>query len=180
MQTDDAKLRILQDIRNFTKVRRYRGMFPTKLAMFHDQNVIDELLEEGFIERIFIDLPCGSESKLLKLTEAGMDYLDTLCSLPPDPAVAVSADCEPESAEPDPEALTKDQKVLLSDIYHFSNIRRFGGMMPREELENYNLRDVNTLYVRGYIIRIKAESGSGKKRRGMMLSDKGLRIMGLD
>ena len=171
MNLDSEKLQILADIDSFSNIQRYRGMMPSRLAMFHDDEQLTELINNEYVERVLVDLPCGSETKLLKLTDLGAELLDE--------ARVSGSFTEPGPQRPQLEIeLSKRQWILLKDIYHFSGIHRHRGMMPLSELEAYDQEDVRALYANGLIIRVKIESG-GKKIKGMALSRKGLRLIGL-
>lgn len=170
MQPNQEHLKILKDIFLFSKVHRYHGMLPRKLALFYDEAAIDELLLAEFIERVHFKYPCGSNTMLLRLTPAGL--------------AALHASQEPTETLPDDIALdelTPAQWDLLSDVYHLSQLRRHGGIMPLEKVEDDKMdpKIINELYARGFLIRVKAEMGSGKKRKGFILSNKGLRHLNL-
>lgn len=169
MQPSPEHLKILKDIAVFSRVHRYHGMLPRKLAMFYDDAAIEDLLREEHIERVHFNYPCGSESVLLRLTESGQRLL------------AESRDALDAMGESPMEELTPQQWNLLSDIYHTSQLRKYGGIMPLGKIEDEKLspKEVNQLYARGYLIRVKAEMGSGKKRKGFLISNKGLRTLNL-
>lgn len=162
MQLDELHLRILKDVASFASIKRYRGMMPARLAMFTDKTKVDELVELELIERMHMSYPCGSEETLLEITSEGRQ------------ALAAGYTPVPEEANPELD-LSRPQLLILNDIYHFCKISRFRGMMPPDELVGYNARDVNTLFAQGYVIKVKADMGGGKKRKGLILSDKGVR-----
>ncbi len=160
-------LRILKDIAAFSRVKRYRGMLPGKLALCYDQSLIDELLAAGLISRLQASYSCGSETMLLKLSTQGEQLLHDLAL----PGQADESSCAEDALPVD---ITPEQRLLLNDIFHFSQISRFGGMMPNTEIDAYAPRDVNTLFAKGYIVRVKSESGSGVGLKGLILSDRGI------
>lgn len=180
MQLDAQHVEILQDIIVFSSVERYRGMLPSKLALCHDQRKIDELVAADLVERMEMSYPCGQESTMLKLTETGQIVMDNLARegahiVQPRPRqerheVAIPSECQ---------GLSDQQWQILQDIFHYSKISRFGGIMPNDETENYPPRELNQLFALGFIIRVKAEIGTGEKRKGYILSDKGLRCLGV-
>jgi DNA-binding PadR family transcriptional regulator len=178
---DEAHLKILQDVAAFARIRKYRGMLPSKLALFYDEGKIQELLAGGCLERIHVTYACGSETTFYKLTDKGQDCLKALKDkgLEAEPAPAAPHPPPPAGAEArtEDEELSKDQLILLGDIYHSSQMHRHGGVMPADELEHCQVKDLNTLFGLGYIIRVKVETGSGQKRKGYILSDKGLRYL---
>lgn len=178
MHIENQHFEILNDIAKFADVERYRGMLPAKLALCYDTRKVEELIEANLVERVFISFSCGQESQLLKLTEQGRTALEDLCDPGgEDPAQPrgkkILIQPKPECAE-----LTPEQMQIMSDILHYSKIHRFGGLMPHTETTVYPPRDLNILFARGFVIRVKAELGSGKKRKGLILSDKGLRCLG--
>lgn len=180
MQFDNQHLKILKDISAFSGIKRYRGMLPAKLAVFHNPDKVEELVEEECVERIVISLACGSERVMLKLTDRGHELLEELLPIYEEVAREedIDAPCEEQASEPPPASeLTKTQCILLSDVYHYSKIHSFGGLMPFEILDAYDASDVSSLSGNGYLIHVKAEMGKGKKRKGVILSDKALRLL---
>jgi molybdenum-dependent DNA-binding transcriptional regulator ModE len=178
MQFDNQHFKILKDISAFSGIKRYRGMLPAKLAVFHHANKVEELVEEECVERIVFSLACGSERVMLKLTERGHELLEELLPMYEEVAEKAEAACKDEEAEPEPTPeVSKAQCILLSDVYHYSKIHIFGGLMPNDILETYESKDVSSLSGNGYLIHVKAEVGKGKKRKGVILSDKALRLL---
>ncbi|GAB7079687.1 hypothetical protein [Megalodesulfovibrio paquesii] len=170
MQLQQEHLKILKDISLFARVHRYHGMLPRKLALFYDEAAIDELLEAELIERVHFKYPCGSNTMLLRLTPTGANTLQQQ---------QASDDTLPDNDVLD--ELTPEQWDVLSDMYHTSQLRRYAGILPLEKIddERLNPKIINVLYARGFIIRVKAEMGSGKKRKGFIISNKGLRYLNL-
>ncbi len=169
MQLNQEHLKILKDVSVFSRVHRYHGMLPKKLTLFYDENIIDELLHAEYIERVHFNYPCGSNTMLLRLTSTGQTALQE----------------NEDALEPMPDdimnELTQEQWDVLSDIYHISQLRRYAGIMPLQAIEDEKLEPkiVNSLYARGFLIRVKAEVGTGKKRKGFLLTNKGLRYLNL-
>jgi len=179
MKLDTQHVEILQDIASFSSIERYRGMLPAKLAMCHDQRKINELVAADLVERMEMSYACGQEAVLLKLTESGEEVMDDLATNGSRGLTLRRKVQEPRQCEPECLTLSREQWQIVSDIYHFSKIRRFGGIMPSTEADNYPPRDMNQLFALGFVIRVKAEIGTGEKRKGFILSDKGLRCLGL-
>ncbi|MFW5735616.1 MAG: hypothetical protein ACOCWR_11200 [Oceanidesulfovibrio sp.] len=180
MQFDNNHFKILKDISAFSGIKRYRGMLPAKLAVFHNPDKVEELVEEECVERIVISLACGSERVMLKLSERGHELLEELLPMYEEDAKATAkeASCEEPANELQPApVLDKSQCFLLSDVYHYSKIHSFGGLMPYDILEGYDAKDVSSLSGNGYLIHVKAEIGKGRKRKGVILSDKALRLL---
>lgn len=187
MQFDQQHFKILKDINAFSGIKRYRGMLPAKLAIFHDASKVEELVDEECVERIVITFACGSERVMLKLTERGHDLLEELLPIYEEAVeeVDMEAACPGQEEEtPVVEVkrvpasnLSKSQCILLSDVYHYSKIHSFGGLMPSDILETYSPKDISSLSGNGYLIHVKAEVGKGKKRKGVILADKALRLL---
>lgn len=174
MIVDAAHIAILRDVAAFSRVKRYRGMMPTRLALYQEQAKVDDLVEAGLVERINATMSCGSEHVLLKLTKEGSEALR---SLEADQDAAADPTAPEEAASE--RRLSEEQEDILNDIYHFSKIKRYGGMTSPDLLEDYDVKSVNNLFARGFVIRVKADLGSGRKRKGFILSEKGLAYLGL-
>lgn len=169
MQLNQEHLKILKDVSVFSRVHRYHGMLPRKLTLFYDEDSIDDLLHAEFIERVHFNYPCGSNTILLRLTPSGQKALqENEDALEPLPGETLNE-------------LTQEQWDVLSDVYHISQLRRYAGIMPLQAVEEEKLdpKIVNHLYARGFLIRVKAEMGSGKKRKGFLLTNKGLRYLNI-
>ncbi len=177
MKLESQHIEILKDIESFSDVARYRGMLPASLAMCYSESAIEELVQAQFIERMFISYSCGKESRFFKLTDQGRAELHWLNQGGPHDADARKKGSQ---RNPDCDELTEEQLQIMSDILHFSKIHRYGGLMPQSETEIYPPQELNRLFARGFVIRVKAELGSGKKRKGLILSDLGLRCLGQD
>ncbi|TVM17135.1 hypothetical protein DPQ33_10095 [Oceanidesulfovibrio indonesiensis] len=179
MQFDHQHFKVLKDISAFSGIKRYRGMLPAKLAVFHNPDKVEELVDEECVERIVISLACGSERVMLKLTERGHELLEELLPIyEEDAKEGEQASGSGPDAEPQPATeLTRAQCILLSDIYHYSKIHSFGGLMPADILEAYDPKDTSSLSGNGYLIHVKAEMGKGRKRKGVILSDKALQLL---
>lgn len=180
MQFDHQHFKVLKDISAFSDIKRYRGMLPAKLAVFHNPDKVEELVDEECVERIVISLACGSERVMLKLTERGHELLEELLPIYEKVTKEAELDASNEGTAYEPPTapeLTKSQCILLSDVYHYSKIHSFGGLMPMDILEAYDPKDASSLSGNGYLIHVKAEMGKGRKRKGVILSDKALRLL---
>lgn len=170
MNLSNEHLTVLKDMAVFSKVRRYRGMLPHNVSIFYDEAVINDLVQNEYVERIQVSFSCGSERVLLKPTKKGLDAAEKLRQ----------ADTETDKEKKIRELralLTEEQFDILNDVHHYSHIRRHNGMMPMEKLEIYDTKSVNELYGQGFIIKVKAEPGTGKKRKGYILSEKGIAVL---
>ncbi|MBG0777097.1 MAG: hypothetical protein H0S85_11785 [Desulfovibrionaceae bacterium] len=172
MNLDSTHIKILKDIKSFTKVKKYRGMLPSKLALFNQDRKFDELLEAGLVQRLYVTTACGSESLYFKLTDNGHGFLDSLS-----PEELCADECPREYGDEEDDYLTTDQASILNDIYHYSKITKHGGIMPTELLGEFDSRIINALFSKGCLIRVKADMGRSRKRKGLMLSEKGLRLL---
>lgn len=180
MHFDHQHFKVLKDISAFSGIKRYRGMLPAKLAVFHNPDKVEELVDEECVERIVISLACGSERVMLKLTERGHELLEELLPIYEEDAKEgeqEASDAGPDAEPPPATELTRAQCILLSDVYHYSKIHSFGGLMPADVLEAYDPKDTSSLSGNGYLIHVKAEMGKGRKRKGVILSDKALRLL---
>ncbi|TVM26709.1 hypothetical protein, partial [Oceanidesulfovibrio marinus] len=140
----------LKDINAVSGIKRYRGMLPAKLAIFHDAGKVEERVDEECVEHIVITFSCVSELVMLKRTERGHDLIDEL--LPVYEAAAKEADLVevcPEFEESQvvevnrthTSCLAKTQCILLSDVYHDSKIHSYGALMPSDILETDRPKD---------------------------------------
>lgn len=178
MELDSQHIEILQDIASFSGIERYRGMLPTKLALCHDERKINELMAAGLVERMEMSFACGQETVLLKLTESGEELVDSMAGNGSGVlSLARKPKREPIPKAPECQSISPAQWQIINDIFHFSKIHRFGGLMPSSEAEAFPPRELNQLFAQGFIIRVKSEIGSGRKRKGYILSDKGLRCL---
>ncbi len=169
MQLPTELNQLLMDIEAFSAIKRYRGMLPSKHALLFQPESIKKLIEAGLIERLVVSFACGAETTLLRLTHAGREALQkehtqqgNYCPLYDTEAPAIS------NSE-----LTEEQFEILQDIHHYTMIKRYGGIMPSEEIKNYNAKAINELFCNGLIIRVKVETHEQKKRKGVILSEKG-------
>lgn len=178
MKLDTQHLEILQDIASFSSVERYRGMLPTKLALCYEERKINELVKADLVERMEISYACGQEATLLKLTEEGEELLDEMVRNGVQNIQILRKRKAQPPVRPECEGLSEEQWQIMNDIFHYSKIHRFGGLMPSNETDDYSPRALNELFAQGFIIRVKAEIGTGEKRKGYILSDKGLRCLG--
>ncbi len=165
MHTISPDMELLQDIASFSKVRRYKGMLPSKLTLFYDESRVEELITSGYIERLIVSYPCGSEPSYLRLTNSGEEMLQNL---------GISSAPQKRSPKRLVDDLTEEQLLLLNDLFHYAQVTCNGGMAPISCIEAESLKDLNMLLTKGYALRVKTESGKGKKRKGLVLTEKGL------
>lgn len=173
MQLSTELNQLLTDIEAFSSIKRYRGMLPSKHALLFHPDSIKELIEAGLIERLVVSFACGAENTLLRLTPSGREALQQQHGAPKEPSQSYDADPTTISHED----LTSDQFEILQDIHHYTMIKRYGGIMPNEEVKNYDTKAINELFCHGLIIRVKVETHEQKKRKGVILSEKGFRYL---
>ncbi len=173
MQLTTELNQLLLDIDAFSAIKRYRGMLPSRHALLFHPDSIKKLIDAGLIERLVVSFACGAENTLLRLTPAGRALLQEEQAGQSDPMDFSQQDttdvCYTE--------LTSEQFEILQDIHHYTMIKRYGGIMPNEEVKNYDTRTFNELFCNGLIIRVKVENRAQKKRKGVILSEKGFRYL---
>lgn len=69
--------------------------------------------------------------------------------------------------------LTKDDIELLTEVYHFTKIKRYHGIAPRDLLEECDRKRVKDLYKSGYLFNIRLKGPSVKYEKGYVLTDRG-------
>ncbi len=156
----------------FSSLDRYQGALPKKHALIYDEDDLAVLINDGLLETMRFTFSCGRQSEGLRLTALGRE---ALAGLPQD---------EPEDALDDGlDELAPEHIDIMNDIYHFSKITKNKGVMPKELSRRYVAEDLDDLFSRGYILRVKvkvkskADAKSAKPVKGYVLSSKGLRII---
>lgn len=173
MQLPTELNQLLLDIAAFSTIKRYRGMLPSKHALLFHPESIKELIEAGLIEKLVVSFACGAENTLFRLTEAGRALLQQRY----DGQTAFGKQQADDAEALYYDELTAEQFEILQDIHHYSMIKRHGGIMPSEEVKNYDTKTINELFCNGLIIRVKVETRAQKKRKGVILSEKGARYL---
>lgn len=176
-------IKILSDLVTFSKIDRYRGMLPAKMAAFYAQDILEEMIDQNLVESFVVSYPCGSEQTFYKMTKAGRKALEE------EQANTRAGEYSHEQAEDHPykkirdnitaDNLQEEHNHILNDIFHLSKVQRNGGLTPMEELQEYGPYEINTLYAKGYIIRVKVTMRDKTKRKGLILSDKGIKALEL-
>lgn len=153
---------IIRAVSEFASLDRYQGALPRKHALLYDENDLKALIDAGLLERMKFTFSCGRRSEGFRLTAAGREALAGL----------------PE-ALPDEGGLDPEHIDIMNDIYHFSKITRNKGVMPKDTARRYQRDDLDDLFSRGYILRVKVKAfpRDGKAVKGFVLSSKGLRIL---
>lgn len=151
MKTSPRQQEILRAAGAFATVERYQGSLPKRQALVFPKDDLHFLEDAGLLERIKLSYPCGRTLAGWRLTPAGTYVL-------PDTA----PDAEPELA---PEHLR-----ILNDVYHYSRISGFHGMMPKELARQYDKDDVEDLFAHGFLLRIRIKDAG----KGWVVSSKGV------
>lgn len=145
---------ILRAAAAFSTVERYQGTLPKRQALFFAKDDLAALEDAGFLERVKLSYPCGKSVAGWRLTTAGKALL-------------------PEFEEHDHGELAPEHLRILGDVYHYSRLSSFRGMMPKDLAKQcFDADDVRDLFTHGYLLRIRIK-GDGKTK-GWVLSDKGL------
>lgn len=165
-------IQVLKDIRRFAQISRYHGMLPEKHALMYEQGVLDFLEELNLIETGTVIAQCGAHMTGYRLTEGARRDLKVM-------GVELDAETGPGelSTEDEDGCLTSDQIEILADLFHISRVKKFGGITPKEMLDEYDKKDVKVLYELGYILYIKLKGKVVKHGKGYILTDQSLRLL---
>ena len=165
-------IQVLKDIRRFAQIGRYHGMLPEKHALMYEQGVLDFLEELNLIEIGTVIAQCGAHMTGYRLTEGSRRDLKAM-------GVELDAETAPRerSTEDEDGCLTSDQIEILADLFHISRVKKFGGITPKEMLDEYDKKDVKVLYELGYILYIKLKGKAVKHGKGYILTDQSLRLL---
>lgn len=157
MQPTPKQCEILRATAAFATVDRYQGTLPKRQALLFAKTDMTALETSGFLELVKLSFPCGKAVDGWRLTEIGREWL-----------IAQGWD----DGELAPEHLR-----ILNDVYHYSRISRFRGMMPKECGKDYDADDLRDLFTHGYLLRIQVKGTD--KTKGWLVSAKGLAALRL-
>ena len=135
-------------------MERYQGTLPKRQALLYAKEDLAALEDAGFLERVKLSYPCGRSVGGWRLTQAGRLALPV-----PD-------------GGPQEEELAPEHLRVLSDVYHYSRLSRYSGMMPKELGRDYDADDLRDLFLHGYLLRISLKGAV--KAKGWVVSNKGL------
>jgi hypothetical protein len=158
MQPTPTQRDILRATAAFAAVARYQGTMPKRQALVYAKDDLAILEDAGFLEQVKLSYPCGKSVAGWRLTNAGRRLL-------------------PGQEHIGEEELEPEHLRILSDVYHYSRISRFGGMMPKELGKDYDADDMRDLYWHGYLLRIRLKGA--KRAKGWVVSAKGLAVLHL-
>lgn len=160
MELTPTQLGILKTVAEFAALERYQGAMPRKHTFLYDEGDLKDLVRQDLLEWIKLTFSCGKGVKGLRLTHDGRRLLDAIRS------VDTAADqLEPEHID------------LLSDIYHLSKTTRHRGIMPDKKCRDYDRHDLEDLYLRGYVIRVRLRWDGDRKSKGYVVTRKGLAVI---
>ncbi|WP_300160981.1 hypothetical protein [Solidesulfovibrio sp.] len=154
MKLPPMQQEILRAAAAFATVERYQGALPRRQALLYSKKDLAALEEAGLLERIKLSYPCGRTMAGWRLTEAGRLEL-------------------PQAETPEEPELMPEHLRILNDVYHYSRLSTFRGMMPgdvaRRQCDKDDLED---LFNHGYLLRIRVKNDG--KAKGWVVSNKGL------
>ncbi|MBU1248096.1 MAG: hypothetical protein KKB70_05320 [Proteobacteria bacterium] len=173
MVLTERHIQILKHVHAYVGIKRYHGLLPMKDAGIYEAEALEYLHEEGLIEEGVILTTCGSNPKGYRLSKHALEELEKL-----------GIDFRNEDWEAlrghnwvAADELDADHIDALLDIYHFSKIKKFNGIAPKEVLSDYDKITFNILYDMGYIFHIKLKGANVKYEKGYVLSDKARRML---
>lgn len=154
MQPTPVQYDILRAAAAFATVERYQGTLPKRQAVLFAKDDLEALEDAALLERVKLSYPCGKSVAGWRLTPAGK---------------ALLPECEDEEFG----ELMAEHLRILNDVYHYSRISSFRGMMPKAlAKDSFDADDVRDLFSHGYLLRIRIK-GAGKTK-GWVVSGKGL------
>lgn len=175
MTLTSRELGILKDIQNYSRIERYHGMLPARLADVYDEGAVETLIELGLIEEGAILTKCGSNPSGYRLTDEGWLALSECGCNTRDSRWAKLA----ASEHPDVDSLDEGTLDILADLYHLSRLRRSGGLVRKELLEGYDRSSLSALYDLGLVYWVKLKGKKVESGKGYMISDKAIRLLKL-
>ncbi|EPR39829.1 hypothetical protein dsx2_0403 [Desulfovibrio sp. X2] len=164
-------IQALKDINRFSRIGRYHGMLPEKHSLLYDAGVLEFLEENNLIEVGTVIATCGAHMTGYRLTDEARRDLSSL---------GVELDEKPPEELPTEDedgCLTRGQIDILADLYHFGRIKKFGGITPKHEVEEYDKRDIKLLYELGYILYIRLKGKAVRHGKGYILTEQAMRLL---
>jgi hypothetical protein len=157
MTLSERELQILKNVRFFTKMHRYGGMLPAKYLLLYENDDLEKLVAQDYLERTVLSTPSNTAYPGLRLGSAGRKLINEAES----PVVK-------DGAQDVPIELIE----IMEDIHHFSRIGRYRGLMPEKMAREYEDSDMEDLLNHGYVYRVKIRWAEGEKSEGYVISTK--------
>lgn len=168
MQITRDKMAILQAVIGFAHVEKYQGTLPRKLALMYDEDDVQDLVAMGLLEWTTMTYSCGRDVFGLRATVAGKELADE-CAPDPQPDQETGGACI---------EFTHEHLTLLSDIYHYSKVSHLEGLYPERLAKGQSKEDLDDLFDRGLIIKVRVNRQDDDKRiKGFLLSSKGKKTL---
>ncbi|WP_018123453.1 hypothetical protein [Desulfovibrio oxyclinae] len=175
MALTDTDIGILRDIQNYARIERYLGMLPAKLASVYSEGALEGLMEAGLVDEGTIFTNCGSNPSGYRLTDEGRAALFNEGGQDAGKRWRKLT----EAKHPDAEMLDAETLDVLVDIYHLSKLRRSGGLVRKELLEDYERASLSALYDLGLIFWVKLKGRGVESGKGYIISDRAVRLLKL-
>ncbi|GAB6036897.1 hypothetical protein JCM15519_14560 [Fundidesulfovibrio butyratiphilus] len=153
---------LLASVSRFETIGRYQGLMPGKHLVTFGQDLTARLERLGLIEEVELTYNCGKTLKAVRLTPQGR--------------LEIEDEQHPQGAD-DPAELTLEHLVLLQDVLHFSHMPRYRFMLPAKKAKIYNQEDLNDLFVRGYLLKLKVSTDDRGAAKGYVISAKGEKVL---
>jgi YesN/AraC family two-component response regulator len=160
-------LKLMQDIHAFSGMERYHGLMPERHSILYEDDVIRDLVENNLVDEGFLTTSCGMENKGYRLTKTAQEELARLGFDLEDHCYGIT-----DSQYTDHDELMKEDIDLLGEIYHFTKIKRYHGIAPREMFDEIDRKRVKYLYKSGYLYNIRLKGPSVKFEKGYVLTDR--------
>lgn len=161
-------IKLLQDVSSFSGMERYHGLMPERHALLYDDEVVQDLLENNLVDEGHITTSCGLETKGYRLSDTARDDLARL-------GVDLRDhdwDQIKDSKLIIEDELTREDIELLTEVYHYSKIKRHHGIAPKELMEDCDKKRLKDLYKSGYLFNIRLKGQTVKHEKGYVLTEK--------
>lgn len=160
-------VKLMQDIYAFSGMERYHGLMPERHAVLYEEEVIRDLVTNNLVDEGFLTTSCGMENKGYRLTRTAQEELARL-------GVDLEEHCngDADSGYANHDELMKEDIDLLGEIYHFTKIKRYHGIAPRDMFDENDRKRVKYLYKSGYLYNIRLKGPSVIFEKGYVLTDR--------
>jgi hypothetical protein len=158
----------MQDIHAFEGMERYHGLMPQRHTVLYEDDVITDLVDNNLVDEGFLTTSCGMETKGYRLTKSALEELERL-------GVNLEEGLDGHVLHNEytsHEELMKEDIDLLGEIYHFTKIKRYHGIAPRDMFDENDRKRVKYLYKSGYLYNIRLKGPSVKFEKGYVLTDR--------